>query len=271
MPYSYLQLCIKGFNMKKFIVLLSLFMLTMPVIAEENYRFKGYYFSPIYYDMYKRPIITWQNHNKIVNYHAGAEDLCNSLGMRLPNKNEISLLTDYLISTGVADKRNITFWLKDNATGQIGNTYIPGSNTHAYTFVYNSLIRPIQAYLSPIDKTSGMSSSICTICIEKAPALTLYDRVNMIKEDYQDYTLGKNAFYGAVVNTINDINVGFNTKINKFYLLNIKNRLDNINADIDIQNNFTPITIKSTDISKLTKQTKELIEIFNNIVESNDL
>lgn len=253
--------------MKNLFIIFFLVILSLPCLADEKQRFKGYFFSPIYYDMYKRPVITWENHNKTVNYHAGAQELCKSLGMRLPNKLEADILTDYLTSSGITEKKNLSFWLQDIATGQIGNTYINGTDTHAYTLGYNSIIRPIRSYLSPMDKTSGISSSVCTICIQEAPAPTINDIVYLFKEDYEGFLKGKNAFYGYVDNAIKDSKIGINTKVNKIYLQNIKNRLDNIVAGIDLNNNLTPIIVKQEDQKKLTEKTINLIFIFNQIVK----
>lgn len=78
---------------------LCLICLALPSFAEECNRYKGLCFSEIYYDMYKRPVITFENHNKIVNYHAGAVNLCQDIGMRLPSKDEAEILSEYLKNT----------------------------------------------------------------------------------------------------------------------------------------------------------------------------
>lgn len=166
--------------MKKLLVVVCI-LVCMPVWAGECNDYKGLCFSSINYEMYKYPIVTWNNHNKTVNWHAGAEKYCNDMEMRLPSKEEINILADYLYWIEVLEKVNIAFWLKETATGQIGNVYINENNkNNAYVFNYNSLNRPIRTYLSPTEKTSGFGSSVCTICVKQS---TLSNKENTYDEN----------------------------------------------------------------------------------------
>lgn len=257
--------------MKKLILVFCLICFALPSLAEDCTKFKNLCFSKIYYDIYKRPVITWENHNKTVNWHAGAENLCVSIGMRLPSINETDILIQYLNNTLIADKKNISFWLQETATGQIGNIYInENSTSNKYTLTYNSVVRPIQTFISPINKTSGMSSGICAICVKEVPPLTVEDKINLLKEDYKGYIDGKNAYYGYVENSLKDLKWGINYKINKTYLEKIKCKLDEIiKLENNVNNyNLTIIEIEKDDYIKLYDNTKRLIYLFNDIVQN---
>lgn len=110
----------------------------------------------------------------------------------------------------------MNFWLKETSTGNFGNIYINENSTNfAYILTYNSVVRPIQSYLSPMNKLSGISSSVCTICVREADPITNEERINLIKDDYQGYLNGQNAFYGYVDNALKDLKWSLNFKINK--------------------------------------------------------
>ena len=89
--------------MKKFLVLLFMLSLAVPTFA--NNRYKGYYFSNIMTDVYKRGGVTFERHkdspnvltvkNNNLNFQAGARSACQDIGMRLPNKEEAPIVFDY--------------------------------------------------------------------------------------------------------------------------------------------------------------------------------
>ena len=196
--------------MKKLLIILSFILLGHTCFAEVNQRFQGMYFSPIYTDMYKRPVITWKDHDKIVNYHEGAIKYCESKGMRLPSKDEANLLTEYLNNTQTEYRRQISFWMKENATGKFDNITISSTNGYAYVLNYNNIIYPIQSYLLPWNKTSANASGVSAICVKEAPPITINEKITLIKEDYNLYINNGKSVYGVLNNSIKNLPLGFN-------------------------------------------------------------
>lgn len=259
--------------MKKVIILLCLLGFGLSCNAEINERYKGMYFSSVYTDMYKRPVITWENHNKIVNYHSGAIQLCKDIGMRLPKKNEVDLLTSYINFSQSEYRRSISFWLYDNAVGQIGNVYIKDPTSNAYVLYYNSINRPIRTSLGTMNKTSGNASTVCTICVKEAPPMTFDERLKIFKDDYFGYQNGYDSFYKMVTETIQNQPLGLNYKLNKMYLEKVKFNLDEILAlDFGAANySFKTVSIVTEDQKKLSESTVRIINIYNELVTSDKL
>lgn len=298
--------------MKKFLVLLLLLNLLSPAIA--NNRYKGYYFSDIMTDVYKRGGYYFVRHNDSpnvftvvnnnLNFHQGAINACADIGMRLPSKDEVAIVFDYL-SNIVNYNQNIEFWLNDNAAGaKTKYTKVPAnSNDYAYIFWYYGGNITNRSYdLSVHRKDSNSSSNVIAICIQDAPPMTNNDRINLIKEDYSNYVeynkyitsiydgthvysgnykireqeqliemRGKRAFYTSIKNLYDNCPPSIFYMVNRKYLKLILTNLEKISkssGNINLGN--YEIVIKDSDNKKLNDDVKRAINQFNNLLVYDD-
>lgn len=113
--------------------------------------------------------------------------------------------------------------------------------------------------------------------VAKDPIQTYNGKNYLIREDYYGYLNGKNAYYGYIVNGIEDVNKSTNPEINRYYLSLIKNKLDNAidtkNNDLDnyrrLKFNLSKIIVDDEDYKKLTNETKNLLQMFNYMIAGN--
>lgn len=109
--------------------------------------------------------------------------------------------------------------------------------------------------------------------VAKTPLPTHYGKDYLIREDYYGYWNGKDALYGVVVNTLEDISKSniSNKELNIKYLDLLKNKVEII---VSLQNNSIDgnmrknaaskkIIIDDEDYKKLSERTKEIITIYN--------
>lgn len=254
--------------MKNFLTsLLLVVALSSSVCAETRY--KGYNFI-ILKDVYKYPVITWSNHNKRVDYQAGAIKMCQNHGMELASKKDIELLLDFLINKSGIGQINTAFWLKEIATGQIdSHTYInEASKNYAYILRYNSVVLPPQTYINASDKTSGQSSWLQAVCIADAPPIDDAYRVSIIQDDYNVYLNGGDSFLGHIKAykdklESDSLDIKYiNLVLENFEKIVHSEKIDNLqDFNIDISN---------VDKGNLKPDTLQILNIFNAILVYNE-
>lgn len=228
-------------------------------------RYKGYNFL-ILSDVYKYPEITIKDHNKRVDYHAGAIKKCKSYNMELASKNDFDLLVEFLLKKSKRGQTNTAFWLREIATGQISSNFTISetSKNYAYTLRYNTVPGIPQIYLDAVEKTSGHNSWQEAICIAKAAPIDDKYRIEIIKDDYDGYFNGKDALYGYFKNYHEDL--GENNNLDKKYVEQAIKSVEDIVSNKITNLQTATIQINEDEKDQLKEETKNIINLFNKML-----
>ena len=257
--------------MKKILGLIILLNLIIyPAFASTRY--KGLYFSDVI-NIYKynglkmvKPkntvgVIAIKNDD--IDYYRGATIACKEIGMRLPQKNEVPIVFEYL--RDVANyELYAPLWLQEEENGQV------------YLMRYSGgTIQKNRKYEISKAKRPDMSLAIC---VNEAPPMTDKDRIEVIKRDYKQYKTNiyygyENipSIYGNIKQLSDEYPMSMSYLANKRYLDKIVSNLKMISNSTDnlILKNFI-IEVNPKDIKKLSPETMKAIEKYNELMVMDD-